>query len=114
MTCRKSLGKLTKTRIVNRNALKTFCEYRNCADWASNHLKDNDMKKLLSLAALLLACIPGAYAQNNGAGLAGHPDARNDRQMESVQRSEKHGGAKGMHHKKHTGTTKNHHSRHAA
>jgi hypothetical protein len=103
---------------VNHNALETFCEYRNPADWASNHLKDNGMKKLLSLAALFLACIPGAYAQNNGAGLAGHPDARNDRQMESVHRptlrGQKHGGVKQMQHKRHFRIAKNHHLHRAA
>lgn len=37
------------------------------------------MKKLLSIAALILAFSPLVQAQNSGAGLPGHPDARNDR-----------------------------------
>ena len=76
------------------------------------------MKKLLSLAALFLACIPGAYAQNNGASLAGHPDARNDRQMESVHRphmrGQKHVGVNPMQHKSHSRIVKNHHPHRAA
>lgn len=70
------------------------------------------MKKLLSLAALLLACIPGAYAQNNGANLPGHPDARNDRQIKSQDRSnmhgQKHAVAKSMQHKRHPRIVKSH------
>lgn len=44
------------------------------------------MKKLLGIAALILAFSPFAQAQNGGEGLAGHPDARNDRNMVSQDR----------------------------
>jgi len=44
------------------------------------------MKKLLGIAALILAFSPLAQAQNNSDALSGHPDARNDRQMESHDR----------------------------
>jgi hypothetical protein len=48
------------------------------------------MKKLLGALTLLLAITPWVHAQNEpmprsepGAGLEGHPDARNDRRPES-------------------------------
>lgn len=70
------------------------------------------MKKLLSIAALILAFSPFAQAQNGGAGLAGHPDARNDRNMASQD----HGamvhhdqdGAKHMRHAKRHHQAKRH------
>ena len=43
------------------------------------------MKKLFGIAALLLAFTPFAQAQNSGDPLAGHPDARNDRQVEPAK-----------------------------
>lgn len=59
------------------------------------------MKKLLGIAALILAFTPFAQAQ----GLPGHEDARNDRQMESSDRGEMahhdHEGAKHMRHAHH-------------
>ena len=60
------------------------------------------MKKLLGVAALILAFSPFAQAQ----GLSDHPDARNDRRMES-----EHAAAVQRHHasKKHM---KMRHSRH--
>jgi hypothetical protein len=83
----------------------------------SNHLKERKMKTQLGIVALLLACVTGAQAQDSGTGLAGHPDARNDRQMQPEHRSDRHGqthqGMKPMHHKQHSGTAKHHHS-HAA
>ena len=72
------------------------------------------MKKQFGIAAFLLVCITGAQAQETGAGLAGHPDARNDRQMQPEHKSDRHGqkhhAMKPMHHKHHPGTAKNHHS----
>ncbi|WP_211467983.1 hypothetical protein [Collimonas silvisoli] len=41
------------------------------------------MKKLFGITALLFALTPFAQAQNAGDPLAGHPDARNDRQVET-------------------------------
>lgn len=60
------------------------------------------MKKLLSIAALLLAFSPFAQAQNGDGGLSGHPDARNDR---SVATS--HSGR--VMHKTHVMTKSRHH-----
>ncbi len=42
------------------------------------------MKKLLSLAALLIAFSPLAQAQERSLGLTHHPEARNDRQVFEV------------------------------
>ena len=56
------------------------------------------MKKLLGIAALVLAFTPFAQAQNNGSGLAGHPDARNDRQPESRGHAVLHHMPHAMHH----------------
>ena len=68
------------------------------------------MKKLLGIAALILAFSPFAQAQNDGAGLPGHPDARNDRNMASQDRGtivhHDQVGAKHMHH------AKRHHAKH--
>ncbi len=51
------------------------------------------MKKLFGIAALLLALTPFAQAQNSGDPLAGHPDARNDRKVETTkQEPVKHHG----------------------
>ncbi|MEO6354277.1 MAG: hypothetical protein ABIO19_04375 [Burkholderiaceae bacterium] len=62
------------------------------------------MKKLLSIAALILAFSPFAQAQDNGAGLPGHPDARNDRSGASnyseTMEHKNHMGAKPKHHAK--------------
>ena len=44
------------------------------------------MKKLLGIAVLALAFAPFAQAQTSDT-LAGHPDARNDRQAESPVRA---------------------------
>jgi hypothetical protein len=80
----------------------------------SNHLKGSKMKTQLGIVALLLACITGAHAQDSGTGLAGHPDARNDRQMQPEHRSDRHGqkhhAMKATHHRHHPGTGKHHHS----
>lgn len=66
------------------------------------------MKKLLSIAALLLAFSPFAQAQNGS--LSGHPDARNDRNAVSSYSEhavhKNHMGAKSRHH------VKRHHPRH--
>ncbi|AMO99983.1 hypothetical protein CAter10_2312 [Collimonas arenae] len=43
------------------------------------------MKKLLGIAAVLLAFTPFAQAQNMDNPLAGHPDARNDRTPQSYE-----------------------------
>ena len=56
------------------------------------------MKKLFGIAALLFALTPFAQAQNSGDPLAGHPDARNDRQMETHPGDYKREPAK--HHRK--------------
>lgn len=60
------------------------------------------MKKLLSIAALVLAFTPFAHAQ----GLAGHEDARNDRRVEelhdrAVVKHRHHVAVKHMRHVKH-------------
>jgi hypothetical protein len=59
------------------------------------------MKKLLGIAALILAFTPLAQAE----GLAGHEDARNDRRMESYDRGamehHDHAAAKHMRHAPH-------------
>ncbi|MFJ2989503.1 hypothetical protein ACIPF8_16675 [Collimonas sp. NPDC087041] len=44
------------------------------------------MKKLLGIAALLLAFTPFVHAQNMDNPLANHPEARNDRTPESYDR----------------------------
>lgn len=67
------------------------------------------MKKLLGIAALILAFSPLAQAQNSGAGLAGHPDARNDRQMEPHDHGSTTHRMKHMHHHKHHPVTHHHH-----
>lgn len=63
------------------------------------------MKKLLGIAALVLAFTPFAQAQNSGERLAGHPDARNDRTVEAQGSKttvhHKHAVAKHVHHVKH-------------
>lgn len=56
------------------------------------------MKKLLGIAALILAFTPFAQAQNNGSGLAGHPEARNDRQPEPQAHAVPHDMRHAMHH----------------
>jgi len=55
------------------------------------------MKKILGIAALILAFTPLAQAQ----GIPGHEDARNDRQMESFDRPDAHHAAKHAHHVRH-------------
>ena len=68
------------------------------------------MKKLLGITALILAFTPFAQAQNSDSGVPGHPDARNDRKMESSN-----GGAM-VHHApagaKHMRGTKHHVMKH--
>ncbi|NMM09496.1 MAG: hypothetical protein HHJ16_04400 [Polaromonas sp.] len=63
------------------------------------------MKKLIGIAALVLAFTPFAQAQTNTGALAGHPDARNDRQVEApVRGNTMHkgsAGAKKVQHVKH-------------
>ena len=60
------------------------------------------MKKLLGLVAFILAFAPLAHAQGNDAGPFGHPDARNDRQMQSHERDVHHRAvARHAHHVKH-------------
>ncbi|MBK4735506.1 hypothetical protein [Noviherbaspirillum pedocola] len=49
------------------------------------------MKKHFGIATLFLVWITGAQAQEIGAGLAGHPDARNHRQMHPASWSDRHG-----------------------
>lgn len=67
------------------------------------------MKKLLSIAALILAFSPLAQA----AGLPGNPDARNDRNVAShdsgAMMHHHKNGAKHMHHAKHVHHMKHHH-----
>ncbi|NMM38492.1 MAG: hypothetical protein HHJ09_13505 [Glaciimonas sp.] len=74
------------------------------------------MKKLLGIAAFILAFSPLAQAQNSGAGLAGHPDARNDRNGASnYSMTPTHSdrmGAKPMHHAKPMHPAKHHPKRH--
>lgn len=60
------------------------------------------MKKLLGIAAVLLAFTPFAQAQNMGDPLAGHPDARNDRSPQSYE-------GRTVEHKKHH--DKKHHAK---
>ncbi|MDR3454253.1 MAG: hypothetical protein P4L96_15905 [Rhodoferax sp.] len=59
------------------------------------------MKKLLALAAFILAFAPLAQAQD--AGPYGHPEARNDRSMQSMERDmhQHRAPAKHMRHMKH-------------
>ena len=72
------------------------------------------MKKLLGIAALVLAFTPLAQAQ----GLPGHEGARNDRPMESYDREpmarHDHGGAKHMRHVMHRHHEKRHHDAYQA
>jgi hypothetical protein len=65
------------------------------------------MKKLLGIAALILAFSPLAQAQNNGAKLSGHPDARNNQDGAKHMRHVKH------HHVKHHYVTRHRHVVHA-
>lgn len=62
------------------------------------------MKKLIGLAALVVAFAPFAYAQNNAAEY-GYPDAINNRPMEmqehAMARHEHHKMHHEMHHKMH-------------
>ncbi|WP_442781941.1 hypothetical protein [Collimonas fungivorans] len=60
------------------------------------------MKKLFGIAALLLALTPFAQAQNSGDPLAGHPDARNDRKVETYKQepAKHHGKVVKKHHRK--------------
>jgi Ni/Co efflux regulator RcnB len=66
------------------------------------------MKKLLGIAAFILALAPLAQAQDSPAALAGHPDARNDRNVQSEKTMVHHdrAGAKHMRH------AKRHHAKH--
>ena len=70
------------------------------------------MKKLLGIAALILAFSPFAQAQNNNEELSGHPDARNDRNMESHDRRtvvhHHRKTVKHMRHERHVRYTKHH------
>ena len=67
------------------------------------------MKKLLGIAAFILAFSPFAQAQNGGEGLAGHPDARNDRNMTSQDRGAMvHHEQDGVQHMRHV---KRHHAK---
>jgi hypothetical protein len=63
------------------------------------------MKKLLGIAALCLAFTPFAHAQDRDMRPEGHPDARNDRTMESTDRRDNarrsSHAVKQMHHPKH-------------
>jgi len=45
------------------------------------------MKKIIGIAALIMACSPFAQAQDNGDLLSRHPDARNDRQPAELRDS---------------------------
>jgi len=49
-----------------------------------------NMKKLLGLLAFMLAFAPLAHAQDHDAGPFGHPDARNDRQVQPHERDIDH------------------------
>lgn len=55
------------------------------------------MKKLLGVAALLIAFAPFAQAQDSSGVLASHPDARNDRPAAEAAAPAKH--VKKAHHK---------------
>ncbi|PFH09762.1 hypothetical protein BCF11_2164 [Collimonas sp. PA-H2] len=56
------------------------------------------MKKLLGVAALLIAFAPFAQAQDSSGVLASHPDARNDRTtVEAAAAPAKHVKAKAHH-----------------
>jgi Ni/Co efflux regulator RcnB len=74
------------------------------------------MKKLLSIAALLLAFGPFSQAQAAPEELGAHPDARNDRQQEmheshhaAVAHSRHHKARHHHHAKKHHRHAKHHH-----
>ncbi len=71
------------------------------------------MKKLIGIAALILAFTPFAQAENNMGEMPGHADARNDRQVEShdrgaIQRSD-HVDARHVRHAKPHHLAKRHH-----
>ncbi|MET3131290.1 hypothetical protein AAKU55_001549 [Oxalobacteraceae bacterium GrIS 1.11] len=68
------------------------------------------MKKLLGIAALIFAFSPFAQAQNGASGLAGHPDARNNRQSESNEAMPQHKHAEAKHMRGHH--AKPHHKPH--
>ncbi|AMP02429.1 hypothetical protein GN109_15660 [Collimonas pratensis] len=55
------------------------------------------MKKLLGVAALLIAFAPFAQAQDSSGVLASHPDARNDRTPVEAAAPAKHVKAKAHH-----------------
>ena len=64
------------------------------------------MKKMIGIAALVLALSPFAQAQTSSMGVEGHPDARNDRQPETSSAREPvlhkgHHDAKKVNHVKH-------------
>ncbi|WP_139217255.1 hypothetical protein [Collimonas sp. OK607] len=98
---------MNNTIVVNRISPTAFI--RNPAvnrDCETQSTEGINMKKLFGIAALLFALTPFAQAQNSGDPLAGHPDARNDRQMETHPGDYKHGPAK--HHRK--APKKHHHA----
>lgn len=70
------------------------------------------MKKMIGIAALVLALAPFAQAQTSVRGVEGHPDARNDRQAETssvrepVLRKGHHVAKKVRHVKHHSAASK--------
>ncbi|HWW07114.1 hypothetical protein [Collimonas sp.] len=90
------------TVIVNRISPTAFIRQPAAdADCKTQSTEGINMKKLFGIAALLLALTPFAQAQNMGDPLAGHPDARNDRQVETAKpEAAKHHGKAVKHHAK--------------
>lgn len=71
---------MCRAKAVNRISLAAFLSQAAVdADCDFPLFEGLKMKKLLAVAALILAFSPFAQAQ----GLSDHPDARNDRRMES-------------------------------
>ena len=71
------------------------------------------MKKLLAIAAFVMAFAPFAQAQNGGTALAGHPEARNDRSASSINaHAPVHQGLVQVRHVRHHRHLIRHHRRH--
>jgi hypothetical protein len=77
--------RIDNTAIVNRISPAAFIRHPAAdADCKTQSTEGINMKKLFGIAALLLALTPFAQAQT-GDPLAGHPDARNDRAVETAK-----------------------------
>ncbi|MFC3106717.1 hypothetical protein ACFQAT_27425 [Undibacterium arcticum] len=115
MPLRNSLNDLAYFAAINRISPAAFLSYVAAnADCETRPVEGLKMKNLLGIATLILAFTPLAQAQNSGAGLPGHPDARNDRQIESNDRGTNvhhdHEGAKHVRHAMHHHAKHHHHA----